>query len=409
MASKIWKIAKKTVYVVALTVGIAVCALFVLKTVVRTGTRILSKASANVSPKPSDMAMFRNQPFMRDTYWREETASARVNWAPWILWRRPAFTGETINVDENGVRATWRPDGVPPGATKKTVWMFGGSTMWGSGAVDWETIPSQLNKALFAAGVYAEVINFGETGFVTSQELVFLLRLLSERERPDLVIFYDGFNDVFTSYQQRLPGLSSNEHNRRFDFEITRARPGVKARETFYFLFARLKPVVERFQTGLGRIMGYETKPDGTYTPINHGAYPLTDEERDRLAQGTVDYYSANLDHAKTICESRGIAFLGYWQPWILHKNTRTRDEERIFDSLDLLLPGLKEFALVVEDKLAKDAIATRPGFKNLSNAFADDGTEHFYDWVHIDGQGNRVVAELMAKDAKEVLNQEKP
>ena len=50
--------------------------------------------------------------------------------------------------------------------------MFGGSTMWGTGARDACTIPSLLARALQGRGMSLEIINFGETGYVRTQEVI---------------------------------------------------------------------------------------------------------------------------------------------------------------------------------------------------------------------------------------------
>ncbi len=67
--------------------------------------------------------------------------------------------------------------------------MFGGSTLWGTGVKDEHTIPSFLQSFL---GKDYDVYNYGETGYVSMQELNYLLHMLAKGNIPEAVIFYDG-------------------------------------------------------------------------------------------------------------------------------------------------------------------------------------------------------------------------
>ena len=111
-----------------------------------------------------------------------------------------AFTGidladvrsEFTNVVD-GHRVTWRPP-APPVAT---VWFFGGSTVFGLGQRDDHTIPSEFAQAAWAAGLPVDVVNFGVHGDVHWMEANRLREALaSGLPPPDLVVFYDGWNDL---------------------------------------------------------------------------------------------------------------------------------------------------------------------------------------------------------------------
>jgi hypothetical protein len=65
------------------------------------------------------------------------------------------------------------------------------------GAPDWGTIPAYLQEELeerFNGAVC--VVNYGEDGFASTQEVILLLIELQRGNVPDAVIFYDGVNDV---------------------------------------------------------------------------------------------------------------------------------------------------------------------------------------------------------------------
>jgi hypothetical protein len=127
-----------------------------------------------------------------------------ANYVSYIGWRRTPFKGETINlVGPLAQRATVGP----PDTAKPSVYLFGGSTMWGTGADDANTIPSLVTQL---GGFRSE--NFGESAWVAHQSLLLLVQLLQDGHRPNVVVFYDGANEVL--------------HNCRWE-----TRPGAHARE----------------------------------------------------------------------------------------------------------------------------------------------------------------------------------
>lgn len=75
-------------------------------------------------------------------------------------------------------------------ALNKDIWVFGGSTTWGTGSDDKNTIPSLIEKL-----TNISTLNLGETGYNTTQELNLLLKELV-KHKPKKIIFYDGVNDV---------------------------------------------------------------------------------------------------------------------------------------------------------------------------------------------------------------------
>ena len=98
--------------------------------------------------------------------------------------------------------------------------MFGGSTMWGVGARDEGTIPSLLARDLTDRGINGRVKNFGEIGYVSSQQVIALMRELENGVRPEIVIFYDGINDTTSAVLERAAGIPVNEVNRRVEFNV---------------------------------------------------------------------------------------------------------------------------------------------------------------------------------------------
>ena len=111
-----------------------------------------------------------------------EFEEARVpRWEPYVYWRRKGYNGNYININDDGIRVVPRKD-IAREAESLKIFMFGGSTLWGTGARDEFTIPALLEELIESkGGVDVEVINFGESGYVSTQEIILLIRQLQKR------------------------------------------------------------------------------------------------------------------------------------------------------------------------------------------------------------------------------------
>jgi hypothetical protein len=82
-----------------------------------------------------------------------------------------------------------------------STWVFGGSTVFGSGIADDDTIPAYLNKLTEKNEVF---INFGVQANFLNNEIEKLLLLLKKGWRPKRVIFIDGLNDMVALTKSRF-------------------------------------------------------------------------------------------------------------------------------------------------------------------------------------------------------------
>jgi len=114
-------------------------------------------------------------------------------YAPLVEYRLPAFSSRTLNVNAEG----WRSNGVAQSLDNPgpKVFVFGGSTTFGTGVADGETLPAQLGEVLKAAGKDVQVFNFGAPSYYSTQERIALERLLTAGIKPDVAVFVDGLGD----------------------------------------------------------------------------------------------------------------------------------------------------------------------------------------------------------------------
>ena len=98
--------------------------------------------------------------------------------------------------------------------------MLGGSSLWGFGARDDETIPSLVARKLDERGWRVESGTWPRSAMSARRKLIALFRELQAGYRPDLVIFYDGVNDTTSALLEGEAGLTTNEVNRRQEFNL---------------------------------------------------------------------------------------------------------------------------------------------------------------------------------------------
>lgn len=116
----------------------------------------------------------------------EDYAAPETSYRSFVAYRRDKYNGAAVTVDAEGFRTSINH------SVNGSVWFFGGSTMWGTGADDRRTIPS-----FFASETGEKVLNLGESGYNSIQEFIQLHLMLLRENTPQEVIFYDGVNDGY--------------------------------------------------------------------------------------------------------------------------------------------------------------------------------------------------------------------
>jgi lysophospholipase L1-like esterase len=315
-------------------------------------------------PVPAEtMPVYRDLPWAA-TYWREhkQFLAQEEEAYPYGSWRSRPFSGETINVDANGIRRTV---GSQCERSTPTVYVFGGSTVWGYGSPDWETIPSHLAKRFADDGHPACVINFGNDAWRSDESVIALLRILKQpgAQPPTRAIFIDSCNDVFTPflYTGRVD-LPWNFHKEWID-ALTLSRQG-----SFRYL--------RRTNTGV--------MAERLLRRIRPASLHLLPTDIDRTAREIVDNYVNNVRIVDGLARNFGFAYDFFWLP------VPTQGQDPVFKRpVEKMLP------------LIRAASAGR--FHDLSGLY--DGHENIVvDTCHVLPEGHRMVAdhvyETITKDS---------
>ncbi|MEQ8278084.1 MAG: SGNH/GDSL hydrolase family protein [Deltaproteobacteria bacterium] len=300
----------------------------------------------------------------------DELYSGRLQhrFEPFAHYRMKAYAGQHVNVNADGWRAT--PTSAADGPT---VWVLGGSTIWGMGARDEGTIPSHLARALRSA----RVENLGQIGYTSTQELITLLARLQAGERPDVVVFYDGVNDLLSLLKLGRAGLPLDVPRRELEFNIT--RPDELPR----LLKATVANVARKSKV-LGLVRG---------TGERQPARPIEDPER--AAQDALRAYLANVAAAQGLAERYGFEVMFFWQPTLFGKAKLSASEKAA-------LAEEASFAPVY--RAAQAQVATSTVVVDLSDVFGEDPAPTFFDFCHLSEAGNLRVADRIAQVVAPVL-----
>jgi lysophospholipase L1-like esterase len=344
------------------------------------------RAKPQIPPDRRVVAEFDSDRTWIDVHYRElEKLTDR--WEPYVYFRQQPFSGQTINIDAEGLRATWQPLKTTGGAGEKKqplkILMLGGSSLWGFGARDDWTIPSLVARGLEKRGISAEIRNMAEIGYVSTQELIALVRELERGYRPDVVLFYDGVNDTTSALLEGTPAVTTNERNRAAEFNLLQSSGRLAA--------ALARNTIQnsgslRLAQSIRRRLGQDTSPK----------YPATAEaELRRLADGVVEGYLANVRMIEALGSHYGFRPLFVWQPVIFSKPRMVPFEQEEAEKYAWTRPLFQE---VLARVACRSELTTDPAYHNTSAIFAETNEMVFIDFCHVTEQANARIAEVVTE-----------
>ena len=129
----------------------------------------------------------------------EDKERRYVFYEPFTQFAPKPYEGIFFNQHEGGYRWIADQSSWPPSSSRYNVFVFGGSTTYGTNVPDDGTIPSKLQEILaleYRCGAKPIVVyNFARPGYFSTQERILLETLLLKEIVPDFVVFIDGLND----------------------------------------------------------------------------------------------------------------------------------------------------------------------------------------------------------------------
>lgn len=280
---------------------------------------------------------------------------------PFIGWRQKPIATATLNVGEDFNRRHTIGTGNRPDA--RTLGMFGGSTMWGTGVEDNATIAALFDQITDNF----TVTNYGERGHTSRQNLSQLINLINTGRMPEVVVFYEGYNDVWAHCNYAVTeSLNGDMEERKIRAMIEERRDSGQIYRNF------IQPMLRLVQGG------------------RSGNRYACDNERARAA-AVAAMMVETWDMARLLVEARGGQFYLFLQPnayvgkpnvAYLKLDGRRAGRDRQFDAVYPLVRRK------LEERHTKWAY-------DISGAF--DGDQKLYiDDAHVAQRGNRIIAELM-------------
>ncbi len=269
--------------------------------------------------------------------------------------------------------------------------------MWGEGATYEETIPSYLSNFLCEEGVDVKITNYGMHWYKNIQSFLKLILQLKEGKRPDIVIFYDGVNDIRSNNPN--PNKPYPMTHRVFQFYLYRQRP-------FSNITSYLNSLIE--YVGLANNTFYQHNDIDFYFS-NDYIYWYSKGKGEEPAVKITESYMNNVKIIKSLESSYNFKSFFYWQPNLGTKRNLSDEEKELLENhkSDYYKRVLKDYAKGYS--LAKKILSKNTSYVfNISDIFDDYPDQIFTDECHKLPIGNKIVAERMAEDIIKYLNDKK-
>lgn len=307
-------------------------------------------------------------PALADADWKDDAgpefseASGGLTYTPYVGNSLRDYAGRYVNVTDRQRRSYEAT--LDAGGDPVDVWFFGGSTMFGFSAQrDDHTIPSEIVRLAEDDGVVVRAHNFGSPGYVNMQETALAAQLLAAGERPDLMVFYDGINDLGLQVQLGFGGIG------------TAGDPSDLSAFAFRELLA-------------GQVTGTAEPP----SPIG----PVPDMGRPPSADATITalegVYERGIELAGALGEHYGVPVAHFWQPDLFNTAPLEPGEQEVVRRL-----GMDEFQYDSIVRIARAIVAQLPERAiELSDAFAASDGPVLTDQAHTNELGALLVARAM-------------
>jgi hypothetical protein len=219
-----------------------------------------------------------------------------MQYEPFLQHREAPFKSEFVNVDRRGFRVIGDQAEFPPDSRHMNIFVFGGSTAFGYGVADSDTIASRVQDYLRGtAGVKVNVYNFGRAHYASTQERMLFEQLLLAGHVPNIAVFIDGLNEfvhcdgslAFTYVLEKFFASGDIPPERKIMLRLPIVRLLIPDRAHRLSLWEPLPDSAREVETG-------PTAPN---------------------LSKAIDRYLANKDRIERLAKDFGVKTLFVWQP----------------------------------------------------------------------------------------------
>ena len=286
---------------------------------------------------------------------------------------------ETYNINNEGFRGPEISKEKPENTYR--IFVLGGSTTFGAGSTsDGTTIPGYLQKEFDNVNLdfKVEVINAGQMGLTSWGETQIVKNSLVHYD-PDLIIVYDGFNDLVQPYSLIRDGTTANS---AFDEFWDQLRVTISYYKTIIAAY--------KFQDSLNNLAtGFIIHKDFDQKEIPE----------------KVSIWANRMKEICEIGEKNNYKTIVILQPFLEpDKKPLTEYEQNRFEMMKKMEPVSTAYQLYIDDldevrKYCTEAI-------NISNVFYGISEPLFTDIAHLGDRGNQIVAKKIFEITFPVVQQ---
>jgi lysophospholipase L1-like esterase len=301
----------------------------------------------------------------------------------------------------DGVRSSYQSQA--PG-TKVSVWFFGASALFGDGQRDDHTITSEFSRLAEADGIPLEVRNYGRPGTAMWQELELFQQLVASGLKPDLVVFYDGFNDLAWQMNLELSAEPTNVYDRSRN-QVTNAgangldgtaQPSDSTSSSGSGSGTTVEDVADAYwdqsashhvYDALHELIAGSDEPDVQFAEgVDQKLPAQTPEQISEAVRNAISIQSRAATLATAVAGSVGAQAAFFYQPTVFTK--QLLPDEQKYLTLDTYEPARWDPAI----KQAREALKSTP-YVDLGDALDGATTPVLWDFVHTNEEGARLAA----------------
>jgi lysophospholipase L1-like esterase len=296
--------------------------------------------------------------------------------------------GRAIRLNAEGFRT--REIVNPKPADEVRIFFVGGSTVIGGYQVEM-TIPGVVEAHLHASGLpHARTYNFGVLSFVSGQELALFVHRLIDL-KPDLVIAYDGGNDLyepwvydprpgypfnFVTEEEAMTALANREGDAKTMASLARDSALLQALLGTTDWFNRMTMRLDRLRGG-----------------VDYGSA--------QWKEAVVNAYARNLAAMCHFARGSGPLFAAYFQPLLAYSKPLDANQAAATGG-DTMVQGLREQREMTLRAIGAQfpAPSAEAGcrFGDLSGILESDAAA-FTDAIHVDNKSNQLIGRRIAED----------
>jgi hypothetical protein len=227
--------------------------------------------------------------------WREQTPELPIGL------RETPFQGKYVNVAPHGFRISTNQGPWPLDSQAFNIFIFGGSTAYGYGVEDWNTIASHLSNKFksFPTKKRVYVYNFSRGGHRSNLERMVYEKLLTAGITPNLAIFIDGLNDFEYPEDDGVATerLKAFLHHRPFTQIYFGVSSLLRSENVSRLVFALNREIQTRLKIPKKEIQGRDQK--------------ISSNE----AKTVVEHYLTNKKIIESVSKGFGVTPIFVWQP----------------------------------------------------------------------------------------------